>query len=132
MQKEEEISLINVNVESDRQQPLQNTCSYVSIKSFISCCMLILLILNSAYAITISKDHPTCYKDVLFSSSENVNKWFSNHKEIKNGSLIISSLGLDILAIILAALWTVKGTSWRLIMALILYYSVRIICLVIF
>ena len=132
MQKEEEVSLINVNEQTNRieQQSTQSSTTYLWIKSIIVASMLTVIVLNTAYGITFPKDHPDCYKDVLFTGTAKINNWFQANEYIKNVLLIISSLSLDILALIFATLWTVKGNSWRPVFTLAAYYILRLICLV--
>jgi len=110
----------------------RNTYSFICLKSVMVIGFTTFLALNTAYGISFPTEHPTCIKDVIMDGTSSVNTWFQSNPQTKNVLLIISSLSLDIIALIFSAMWTIKGATWRPVFSLILYYVFRIVCLFIY
>jgi len=135
MHKDEEISLVNVNEQSHSDNNLPNTPNvntrfFICFKIIVVIFMILIIVINSVYGVSYPKDHPTCFKDITFKLTNSINFWFASNETMKNFFKILSSVSMDVLGLTLFAIWSYSGESWRLILSLIMYYSLRILCFV--
>lgn len=68
-----------------------------------------------------------CIQDQFFITTESINKYFATHVEVKNWFLIVCSLFMDITMIVGIFMFVVRGKSWRLPIALIMFYLLRML-----
>lgn len=73
-----------------------------------------------------SKDVDCC-QDNLHIATKGINQYFREEVVTKNTLMIICSLMIDSIVIILFSNFIVKGTTWRIMIALALFYAVKFI-----
>jgi|LauGreDrversion4_2_1035121.scaffolds.fasta_scaffold479876_1 hypothetical protein len=135
MHKDEEISLVNVNEQSNSSDHQSNTHNvntrfFICIKIIVVIIMILIIVLNAIYGVSYPKDHPTCFKDITFKMTNSINFWFASHATMKGFFKIVSSVSMDVLGLTIFAIWSYSGGSWRLVLSLLMYYSLRIFCFV--
>ena len=68
-----------------------------------------------------------CCQDNLHLATKGINQYFREEVVTRNTLMIICSLMIDSIVIILFSNFIVKGTTWRIMIALALFYSVKFI-----
>jgi hypothetical protein len=74
--------------------------------------------------------HVTCTEDYVQQYSVNVNEYFAQNDPTKKALMIGGGLASDILTLFLLTIWTVQGRSWRLPLALVFVYQMKLFCAV--
>ena len=72
-------------------------------------------------------DRVQCIDDKLFDATANLNNYFAQHKSAKHAFMIICGLMMDIMVIVSFYRFAIKGSSWRLPLALFVFYGARVI-----
>ena len=112
--------------QSDIKQPVSERTQFilrVALVVVVLICMGVLSYLSIDY----EGEHPKGIKDNLFILTESMNVYFREDLSRRNAFMIVSSLMLDILVLTSAARFAVYATTFRMIIALVLFYSVRAI-----
>ena len=63
-----------------------------------------------------------CLLDYTHDYTKSVNDWFKDNKGAKNALMIIGGLMSDIVTLATLGMWTWKGKTWRLPIALVFIY----------
>lgn len=109
-----------------------NRWKYIIIRSSVVVVLLTGIILNTIYAFVLPHSNIDCVLDNTFIWTSSVNSFFKTESTGKFVLLIVSSLLVDIIFIFSAYTWIAYGRSWRLYMALFLYYTLDILMQFIF
>ena len=70
-------------------------------------------------------DRVACLDDKLFDITTNLNNYFAQHKGAKHAFMIICGLMMDIMVVVSFYRFALKGTTWRLLIAMVVFYGVR-------
>ena len=73
------------------------------------------------------EEHITWIKDEFFTHTESINQYFGDHPKVKNVFLIFCSLWMDITMVTGMVVFVIYGKTWRLPIALIMFYLLRMI-----
>ena len=84
-----------------------------------------LIILNSFYGFFLPHGNVKCFEDSLLNSTKFLNDFFKNNILYRNILLIFASFCIDLSTIYISAHWAIYAKSWRFIVALGLFYSLR-------
>lgn len=84
--------------------------------------MLTIVSLTSSFLIN---EEVACIEDRLFDATEDLNKYFGDHPEVRNAYMIVCGLFMDIMVLTQFYRWTRYGTTWRLPMCMFGFYSFR-------
>ena len=87
--------------------------------------IIIVLFFNTIYGFAIINGNISCITDFTFPITENWNKFFLDNPETKKRLILTSSLVIDIMVIYFGIIWALKGESWRPIVSMILFYTLR-------
>ena len=74
-----------------------------------------------------SLEHIECLFDYTHDYTSPVNKWFAENKGAKDALLIIGGILSDLIFLVTIGIWTYKGKTWRLPIALCLVYLAKAI-----
>jgi hypothetical protein len=88
----------------------------------------LVLIVNSFTNFMIVQDFPQCIKDVFLQLTDPLNQFLMNHNLLRNIWMIISSFLLDIIVVFTSYSWIMNGKTWKPIVAVILFFSLKLIC----
>lgn len=73
------------------------------------------------------KNPVPCLRDELFVKTAGVNQYFAEHTGVKNAFMIFCGLCMDILMVVGFVVFAIHGKSWRLALALGMFYLLRLI-----
>ena len=68
-----------------------------------------------------------CIEDSVFEWFKGVNHYFKEHPGGKHAWMIICGLMMDAMVVWLFARWAIFGKTWRLFIAYIMFYVLRVI-----
>lgn len=102
------------------------------IRLILAIIIVLFLGINSAFNFLIVEDTPLCIKDTIFQITAYLNDYMNKNKDLRNICMILSSITLDAIVLITSYTWIINGKSWRPIMALVLFYSLKFICNLLF
>ena len=68
-----------------------------------------------------------CLEDYTHNYTAKANTWLADNKGAKNAFLIIGGLMSDITVLVMLALWTLRGKTWRLPVCLVLVYLSKLL-----
>ena len=88
-------------------------------------CAVIALSLASFAPGMLPEEHITWIRDEFFVHTESINQYFADHSQIKNVFLIFCSLCMDITMVTGMVVFVIYGKTWRLPIALIMFYLLR-------
>lgn len=83
--------------------------------------------LLSYFSIDFEGEHPKTIKDNIFIMTESMNAYFREDESRRNAFVIFCSTLLDILVLVSFGRFALYATTFRLFIALILFYSIRAI-----
>jgi hypothetical protein len=98
---------------------------YFFIRLFLSMFIIVLGILNSLFGFILPDGDVTCYFDKSFILTESINTWLSQNTTAFHALLISSSLCMDAVVVAILINWVLNGKSWRLIIVILSFYSLR-------
>ena len=70
-------------------------------------------------------DRVECLDDKLFDITTNLNNYFTQHTSAKHAFMIICGLMMDIMVIVSFYRFALKGSTWRLPIAMLVFYGTR-------
>jgi len=89
--------------------------------------VFVLLAIASFVPGALPQEHISCLHDELFEQTEEINDYFSENPATKNGFMIFCSLCMDITMVVGFVVFAIHGKTWRLPIALALFYVLRTI-----
>jgi len=95
---------------------------YIAIRSSIILVGLFGIVLNSIFGYALPSTNVECIVDYTWNFTTSINNYFNDNTESRNLLLIFSNLIIDIILICLGILWILKGTSFRVFIALGSFY----------
>ena len=66
-----------------------------------------------------------CLYDYTHEYTESVNEWFKENSGAKNALMIIGGIMSDLIVLTTLGIWTYRGKTWRLPVALVLVYVAK-------
>jgi hypothetical protein len=105
--------------------PPINCNFFLILRTILITIALVLIITNTAYGYMLPNNNIECLIDNTFEYTSGINNFLAENKGYKNALLIISSLLIDLLLIIMFITWALWGESWRILIALTLFYGFR-------
>ena len=70
-------------------------------------------------------DRVACLDDKLFDITTNLNNYFAQHTSAKHAFMIICGLMMDIMVVVSFYRFALYGSTWRLPLAMLVFYGVR-------
>lgn len=121
---------VNSNRHNKKVFPFKINCNLSKWQMIRLGFILLLLVgiaLNTFLGFALPSNEIDCLDDYLFKITAGANEYFGTHPRGRSALLIISSLAIDIMVFISFFHWALYSISWRLILALISFYSFRAI-----
>lgn len=88
-------------------------------------CILSLAAFGGAFLVA---DDIECIKDKIFDATSGINTYFKEHQAAKFTFMIICGLMMDTMVIAQFYRFAMWGTSFRLLICLLLFYGLRFLC----
>ena len=98
------------------------------VRGVIISVLLILIIMNTTYGFVMKNNEVTCFNDMSFEKTKELNQYFDKNKKFLHLLLIVSSFCVDLNLIFMALHWILFGKSIRLFIILFLFYFARNMC----
>ena len=73
------------------------------------------------------KHNVMCLEDKLAELTKRIYELFSTHKAVKDGFIIANGILMDAMVFVLLLRFAFYGTSWRIVIALLLFYILRLL-----
>lgn len=70
-------------------------------------------------------DRVACLDDKLFDLTTNLNNYFAQHVGAKHAFMITCGFMMDIMVVVSFYRFALKGSSWRLPLAMVVFYGAR-------
>ena len=92
-------------------------------------CVLLTAVLGIAL---LPEKHIECSQDNIHIITSNLHLYFKEEVETRNALMIICGLMMDSIVIITFTMFIWKGTTWRIMLALLMFYVAKFISSVIY
>ena len=102
-----------------------NANCYIYLRALLFMISLVCIFLNTIYGFALPHGNIECLVDQSFEYTKGINEYFKYHIGIRHSLMILSSMLLDFIVVYMAILWVIKGKSWRLYIALLVFFSFR-------
>jgi hypothetical protein len=119
----DEIDVEQVRSESEEEKIKINFFTFF--RSGIILIGLATLILNSIYGFAFPNGNPNCLTDELFEMTAGLNHYFSVNTRSRHILIAFSSLCVDFVILYMGIHWALYGKSYRPIVCLAVFYTLR-------
>ena len=126
-QKEKDIETKKTLVEITEEDEILNFDTFFLIRSFIVLIAITFIALNTVYGFALPNTKINCIDDKIFNLTQGINAFFKENVSYRHALIILSSLFIDFSVIFTTIHWACFGKSWRIILALIIFYGFRML-----
>jgi len=132
IQEESDLQNNHLRQENQNSQSSYELNRWTVVRGVIVSVLLILIIMNTAYGFVMKNNEVTCFNDMSFENTKELNQYFAKNKIFLHLLLIVSSFCVDLNLILMGLHWILFGKSIRLFIILFLFYFARNVCQQIF
>ena len=73
------------------------------------------------------KHNVSCFEDKFAELTNSIYEFFSKHQAVNDGFIIANGILMDALVVVILFRFAFYGTSWRIMIALLLFYILRLL-----